>query len=367
MFDHNSMYTWMVDGKAYPESNTWYADTSIIDFDNDSDGILDESGLNITAVNESLSGEYHLGEHPDWRLRDRVGGDVPILVVDDRLSGVYETVWPDTDRDGWFGNETPMRPGEETSGRDTDGDGLWDVSAGLVYWVSDGVNGVPYGQTYSARHGYSDRIAGPGNLTLFMLESGSHGTLCASAISAQGVVDDGRVLGMAPNATISSIGNHYSGGHSLDAWRFIAEGYDGDPSTPDQPHIGSFSFGYSSVDDSGADGYSLYLDWITRVYNSNASYAVAIGNGGHGFGTTKVPGAAHGVFSVGAFSSRSSDSWGQSAPWSNRGPNAVGSMDPDIVAVGWSATGDMPLNNYDNANQAWTCLLYTSPKPTRPY
>ena len=162
-------------------------------------------------------------------------------MVDDRLSGVYETVWPDTDRDGWFGNETPMRPGEETSGRDTDGDGLWDVSAGLVYWVSDGANGVPYGETYSARHGYSDRIAGPGNLTLFMLESGSHGTLCASAISAQGVVDDGRVLGMAPNATISSIGNHYSGGHSLDAWRFIAEGYDGDPSTPDQPHIGSFS------------------------------------------------------------------------------------------------------------------------------
>ena len=360
MFDHNSMYTWMVEGKAYPESNSWYADTSTIDFDNDSDGILDNSGLNITGVNGSISGEYHLGEHPDWRLRERAGGDVPILVVDDRLSGVYETVWPDTDRDGWFGNETPMRPGEETSGRDTDGDGLWDVSAGLVYWVSDGLNGVPYGGTYSARHGYSDRIAGPGNLTLFMLESGSHGTLCASAISAQGVVDDGRVLGMAPNATISSIGNHYSGGHSLDAWRFIAEGYDGDPSTPDQPHIGSFSFGYSSVDDSGADGYSLYLDWITRVYNSNASYAVAIGNGGHGFGTTKVPGAAHGVFSVGAFSSRSSDSWGQSAPWSNRGPNAVGRMDPDIVAVGWSATGDMPLNNYDNANQAWTTWGGTS-------
>ena len=360
MFDHNSMYTWMVDGKAYPESSTWYADTSTTDFDNDSDGLLDESGLNISGVNVSISGEYHLGEHPDWKLQDKAGGDVLILVVDDRISGLYETVWPDTDRDEWFGNETPMRPGEETSGRDTDGDGLWDVSAGLIYWVSDGVNGVPYGATYSARHGYSDRIAGPGNLTLFMLESGSHGTLCASAISAQGIIDDGRVLGMAPNATISSIGNHYSGGHSLDAWRFIAEGYDGDPSTPDQPHIGSFSFGYSSVDDSGSDGYSLYLDWITRVYNSNVSYAVAIGNGGHGFGTTKVPGAAHGVFSVGAFSSRSSDSWGQSAPWSNRGPNVVGRMDPDIVSVGWSATGDMPLNSYDNANQAWTTWGGTS-------
>ena len=360
MLDHNSMYTWMVDGGAYPQSNSWYADTSTIDFDNDSDGILDDSGLNITGVNASLSGEYHLGEHPDSRLRDKVGGDVPILVVDDIVPGRYDTVWPDVDRDGWFGNETPMRPGEETSGRDTDGDGLWDISAGLVYWVSDGVHGVPYGKTYSARHGYSDRVAGPGNLTLFMLESGSHGTLCASAVSAQGVIDDGRVLGMAPNATISSIGNHYSGGHALDAWRFIAEGYDGDPSTPDQPHIGSFSFGYSSVDDSGSDGYSLYLDWLTRVYNSNASYAVAIGNGGHGFGTTKVPGASHGVFSVGAFSSRSSDSWGQSAPWSNRGPNVVGRMDPDIVSVGWSATGDMPLNSYDNANDAWTTWGGTS-------
>ena len=360
MLDHNSMYQWVLDGDAYPESDSWYANTSVIDYDNDSDGLLDESGFNITGVNLSLSGEYHLGEHPDWRLREKAGGDVPILVVDDKVSGIYQTVWPDIDRDGWFGNETPMRPGEETSGRDTDGDGLWDISAGLVYWVSDGVNGVPYGATYSSRHGYSDRIAGPGNLTLFMLESGSHGTLCASAIAAQGVIDGGRVLGMAPEAKITSIGNHYSGGHSLDAWRFIAEGYDGDPKTPDQPNIGSFSFGYSSVDDSGSDGYSLYLDWLTRVYNSNTTYAVAIGNGGHGFGTTKVPGAAHGVFSVGAFSSRESDSWGQSAPWSNRGPNAVGRMDPDIVSVGWSATGDMPLNNYETANEAWATWGGTS-------
>ena len=30
MFDHNSMYTWKVDGQAYPESNTWYSDLSLI-------------------------------------------------------------------------------------------------------------------------------------------------------------------------------------------------------------------------------------------------------------------------------------------------------------------------------------------------
>lgn len=360
MFDHNSMYYWLVDGESYPQTNTWYANTSLIDFDNNSDGLLDNTGFNITGINSSLSGIYHLGEHPDSTLRNKVGGDVPILVVDDMKSGLYETVYPDIDRDGWFGNETPMRPGEETSGRDIDDDGLWDISAGLVYWVSDGQNGAPYAETYSARHGYSNRIPGSGNLTLFMLESGNHGTLCASAVAAQGIISDGAIKGMAPNATISSIGNHYSGGHALDGWRFIAEGYDGNPDTPDQPNIGSFSFGYSSVDDSGSDGYSLYLDWLTRIYNKNTTYAVAIGNGGHGFGTTKVPGAAHGVFSVGAFSSRSSDSYGQNAPWSNRGPNVVGRMDPDIVSVGWSATGDMPLNSYDNANSAWTTWGGTS-------
>ena len=361
MFDHNSMYYWLVNGDAYPTRNTWYADTSTVDFDNDSNGVLDNSGHNISGLPTSISGEYHLGEHPDSNLRSKVGTDVPILVVDDEYTGVYRTVYADMDVDGNFTGEKAIKPGSETTGYDTDNDGLWDISGGLVYWVSDGRNGVPYAPTYSARHGYSNRIAGSGDLVLFMLESGSHGTLCASAVAAQGKIASGKVMGMAPNATIASIGNHYSGGHALDGWRWIAEGNDGKPQTAfDQPNIGSFSFGYSSIDDAGADGYSLYLDWLTRVYNNQTTYSVAIGNGGHGFGTTKVPGAANGVFSVGAFSSRSSGSWGQNAPWSNRGPNAIGRMDPDIVSVGWSATGDYPLNLRNNANSAYATWGGTS-------
>ena len=340
MFDHNSMYYWLVNGEAYPQRNTWYADTSTLDYDNDSDGVLDNSGYVISGLPNSTSGIYHLGEHPDSTLRSQMGGDVPILVIDSVSNGTYDTVIPDINRNGNFSDDEWMVKGNETAGLDEDGDGIRDVSAGLLYWISDGVNGVPYGEIYSGRHGYSNRIAGAGNLTLFMLDSGNHGTLCASAVAAQAQVNDGAVLGMAPNATIASIGNHYSGGHSLDGWRWIAEGNDGDPSTwDDQPHIGSFSFGYSGVDDSGADSYSLYLDWLTRIYNNQTHYAVAIGNGGHGYGTVKVPGAAQGIFSVGAFSSRSNMLWGQSAPWNNRGPNIVGRMDPDIVAVGWSATG----------------------------
>ena len=142
MFDHNSMYYWLVNGDAYPSRSTWYADTSTIDYDNNTDGVLDISGYNITGLNASLSGEYHLGEHPDSTLRNKAGGDVPILVVDDRVSGLYETVYPDINRDGEFHNDVPMRPGEETAGLDTNGDGLWDISGGLVYWVADGINGV---------------------------------------------------------------------------------------------------------------------------------------------------------------------------------------------------------------------------------
>ena len=73
MLDHNSMYNWMVHGEAYPARSTWYADTSTIDQDNNSDGLLDFSGLNISGINMSLSGEYHLGEHPDSTLRSKQG------------------------------------------------------------------------------------------------------------------------------------------------------------------------------------------------------------------------------------------------------------------------------------------------------
>ena len=35
-------------------------------------------------------------------------------------------------------------------------------------------------------------------------------------------------------------------------------------------------------------------------------------------------------------------------------------MDPDIVSVGWSATGDIPLNQRNDANSAWSTWGGTS-------
>ena len=366
MHDPVSLVRWMRDGLAYPgATNSWWVDTTSTDADADNDSSLDVNGWDIAGIMPSSSGTYHHGLHSDSRLINRAGGDVNILVVDTVTAGVYDTVYIDIDRDGAFGDESPVDQSNPTYGRDTNGDGLWDQSAGLLWWVSDGVNGVPYGDVYAARNGYQNRIAGAGDLILLMLNDaaeagGNHGTLCASAVAAQGVVNNGAVLGMAPGSELIAVSNLYGGGSWLDSFRFIAEGYDGNASTShDQGQIGSFSFGNSAAHDDGADHWSLYLDWLTRVHSPETTYFVAVGNGGHGYGTTASPGGAHGVVSVGAFSSKGS-TWGESASWSNRGPNSVSRLDPDVVTVGWSATGDRTLNEVTNANSATTSWSGTS-------
>jgi subtilisin family serine protease len=359
-YDGLSMSGWLSSASIFSGSgNSWYADTTSTDIDNDSDNLTDVDGLNVSGIT-SLSGIFHHGLHPDTNLVSRVGADVPILVVDDVVAGVYSTVYADLDLDGNFDDEQPMRRGSETSGLDTTGDGLWDISGGMIYWISDGNNSLPFAPTYATRNGLSDRIAGNGDLVMFMLNEasgagGNHGTLCASAVAAQGVVNNGAVTGMAPNASLVAVANYYAGGSSFEAWRFVAEGYDGIPDTGDEASIGSFSFGYSGVVDAGTDASSMYLDWLTRVYSTNTTYLVALGNGGHGYGTVASPGGSPGIVSVGAASSRgsgSAQSWGEIASWTDRGPNSQGRMDPDIVAVGWSATGDTTLNEMTDANSA---------------
>ena len=365
VFDPRSMEQWQRNSNSYPsDSSSWYADTSSIEMDLDGNEKLDNSNLSISGINPSLSGEYHLGLHPDTVLQSLAGGEIDILVVDELVSGVYDTVYVDTNRDGNFSDEVPMRKGSETAGRDTDEDGLWDQSAGMIYWISDGTNSLPYGPTYTSRAGLQDRIPGNGNLTLFMLNvhtgpAGNHGTLCASAVAAQGVVGNGAVLGMAPDSELIAIANIYAGGSMLDVFRFAAEGYDGNLTSGDESQIASFSFGWRPPE-GGADGSALYLDWMTRVHATKTTYLAAAGNGGHGYGTVATPGASSGIITVGAFSSKGGDNWGQSVMWTDRGPNALGRMDPDIVAVGWSATGDTTLNQKANANSAYSTWAGTS-------
>lgn len=360
--DPRSLNEWLKDGDTYPsDGNSWFADTSTIDTDSDNNSLLDTSGYDVSGI-PSISGSYRIGEHPDGNLQSRVGDDVPILLTDSTTAGVYDSVYVDMDGDDSFADEFIMNRGNETTGLDLNDDGLWDRSGGMIYFIADGNTSLPYGPTLAARQGYADRIPNNGDIVAFMLNeasgpAGNHGTLCASAVSAQGIVASGKVQGMAPNATIIGVGNYYNGGSGLDTWRFVAEGPDGLINTGDEAQIGSFSFGYSGVVDAGSDFNSLYLDWITRVHSPKTVFMVAMGNGGPGYGTVTSPSGAAGVFSVGAATSKTGgsigDTHGDMAMWSDRGPNSQGRMDPDIVAIGWSATGDKTLNEKTNANSAY--------------
>jgi subtilisin family serine protease len=364
-FDSRSMNSYLNSGgqgfTGGGGEDNWFSDTSATDTDLDGNGTLDNLGFNVTNIT-SQSGIYHLGRHPDTRLRNIYGQYVRILVVDEKIAGVYDTVYVNLDNDNNFTDEKPVRKGDETPVHDLGADGIPDRSGGLVYFIADGVNPVPYSDIIASENGQTLPIPDNGSLVAFMINDpteagGNHGTLCASAVAGQGVIASGRVTGTAPNAKIISIGNIYQGGNDFDAYYFAVEGYDGIPGTGDEAQIVSCSFGDSAVRKSGWDFTSRFVDNLTSYYAPNVTFSVASGNGGYGYGTVASPGSSMGVVTVGAALNRQVT---EVVYWSNRGPNSVGQLDPDVVSVGVGAFGDQALNQKSNGNNAYQSWSGTS-------
>jgi hypothetical protein len=369
-FDSRSMNFYLNSGAAYPAVGSWYTDTATTDSDLDADGVLDADGAIVTGI-VSASGTYHLGYHPDIRLQNRVGVNVRVLVVDSVIPGYYDTVYTDLDNDGDLSEEWPARRWDEVATRDVNGDGLADRSAGMVYFIADGVTPIPYSDVIAAEYGLTLTIPSNGDLVAFALNDavepgGTHGTLCASAVVAQGVIGGGVVQGMAPDARIITTGNVYNGGNFLDYYFFAAEGYDGIPGTGDEAHILSGSFGYSSTIRRGWEYSARLVDNITVNYAPETTFVIAAGNGGYGYGTVVSPGASPGVITAGAATSfrtpggASYSTWGDVISWSDRGPSPVGQLDPDVVSVGSQASGDVTVNQVGNGNSAWSIWAGTS-------
>jgi subtilisin family serine protease len=356
-FDSRSMMTYLFSGgMAFPSTDIWYSDTSS----------TDTTGYVVTDT--SVSGIYHIGLHPDDALKAWwYGNYVAVLVVDEHTAGVYDTVYVDLDNNKDFTNDKPCFKGDEIAWMDLTGDGLADISGGMVYFIADGVNPVPFSAYISRVYGISNVIPGAGNLVAFMINDatengGDHGTLCASAVVAQGVISDGVVRGMAPDAKIIAVGNMYQGGSAYDNYRFVTRGYDGLIGTGDEANIVSMSYGTSSIYNDGWDYESRYLTYMTTLYNPYVTFLGATGNGGHGYGTVTSPASSTAIISVGASteywsfeSIRDLDqiTWGDVQPWSNRGPSAVGQVAPDVVAVGAWGSGDLPLNEVGDGSEAW--------------
>jgi len=360
-FDSRSMLSYLVSGGiGFPYNDVWYSDTSS----------TDTRGYHVPRT--SKSGIYHIGLHPDDTLRAIYGNYVAVLVVDEHTAGVYDTVYVDLNNDRKFTDEKPVRKGDEIAWRDLNRDGLADVSGGMVYFMADGVNPVPFSAYISGLYGIPNVIPEAGTLVAFMINDvtengGDHGTMCASSVVAQGAL--GVVYGMAPGAKMIAVGNLYQGGSAYDNYRFVTRGYDGIRGTGDEANIVSMSYGTSSIVNDGWDWESRYIDLTTSIYSPYTTFFGATGNGGHGYGTITSPGSSPGIISVGAateywdfesIADVDQITWGDVQPWSNRGPSAVGQPEPDVVAIGAWGSGDLPLNEVGDGATAWTVWGGTS-------
>jgi uncharacterized repeat protein (TIGR01451 family) len=421
-FDDRSMSDWATDPhRAWATGGHgnwgWYANTAytVTTFP-----LIDPSGHPVTYTLPpvtSTSGIYHFGYHPDPYWDRAYEFPVGLIVVDSVTSGAYDTVCVDLDADGSF--ETcmdqypPAGPGTygPVGGLDRTGDGEWDLSAGLVYWIDDGVNPPP---AAGWLYGSDPSPHGPGSLVAFMLGSyytagGNHGTLCASAaagysgMGGTGIFDDkGRLnpfvwtpgtpivagpgsggtdavpatpgAGLAGGADIIAMGNLYAGGSSLNHYLFTQLGYDGAPDTGDEAQIVSMSFDDGAVDADGWDFNSRYLTWLNLTYGGPV-YVSSTGNGGPGYGTVNTPGPVtrvavgastqYGPYDVygtyeGIRNGRGVPNRWDVEPWSNRGPSAMSTLAPDVVCNGSSSSGATVLNGLGNGARAWTLWGGTS-------
>ncbi|MFL7795273.1 MAG: S8 family serine peptidase [Anaerolineae bacterium] len=341
-----------------------------------------------TAPGTSLSDRYLLGYHPDGAL-----DYAPVLVADEVVSGTYNAVYMDLDQDGTF--ETKMDKNSPVGTLDLTGDGVPDISAGMLYWIADGVNPPPGTE---AVYGPGAPVPNAGTLLAFMIDStsesgGGHGTMCAG--TAVGYDANGDfvpnsnvasfydpatygplVQGPAPGAKVIALGNVYAPDSSLDAWYlFTVLGYDGEPGTGDEPQIVTLSFGSGEIDNDTWDWESRYIAHLNLTYGADSPLFIqSAGNGGPGYGTLISPKAATGLIVGGSVQYGTYNAWGISetvslpsrvnsgdvAPFSGRGPGADGTRSVDLVANGMLGTGAYPVNYFGDGTQAYVHWRGTS-------
>ncbi len=357
---------------SYDMVGGWIADTSYVSPDFGGFVEFDGKFYDISSLKDVLgnpvwsqSGLYKLGYHTDANLMDLMEEPIAVLVVDSVIPGFYDTVYVDVTDDWSFSNDKACTMGDEISYFDfydasdgsydfsnwNAGDGFADLSGGMVYWISDGVNVLPfsdwwYGAMWTPSSGDAVGLVGE-----FGLDE-SHGTMTASAALAQGRTMGGQLMGMAPDAKLILIPmtNDY-----VASWLFAEWGADAAPGTGDEANIVSNSYGFS--DQAIAGGYNLYdiyAGFISNYYGDSL-WMWSTGNGGPGYGTCKTPTDINSVhvgagttmqyrYWLGYESDLAYTKWGDVAPFSNSGPSRTGKLNAEIIASGMYSMEPAPLN-----------------------
>ncbi len=339
----------------------------------------------------SRSGVYHYGSHPDKALADVAdvlsaffgdgtaaqGERAAILVVDENSAGVYDTVYVDLNYNYDFADDAPARLTRDFTHReaacfDYDGDGLNDLSGGLVYFISDGATAFPTLDWFwgipGTAYAPADRVAF--HVQDFSEGGGAHGMGTTSVATGQGVVAgsvnfgpagppqaEGKGLVVGPGKEVKSTqnGDFYLSPFIEDAYIFAGLGYDAVPGTGDDIQIVSNSWGFSGTDNDGFDFVSRLIDAINRELAPNTALLFSTGNAAAGYGTVTPPSPPSGIGvgastlfdSIGVFEAIASADQivgGDPMSWSSRGPGARNVVGADVVATGAFGTADLPLN-----------------------
>jgi predicted nucleic acid-binding Zn-ribbon protein len=368
-YDDRAAYYW-----SMGFINGWIADTTATSTDLGGYVSLDGRNYSIAGLTDAMgnpvvsqSGVYHIGYHTDLNLMMFWLDYIGVLVVDAVTPGVYDTVYVDVTDDSNFANDKACTKGDEASyydfynsTADTEdysmwnaGDGYADMSGGMIYWISDGVNTLPGTEfIYSAfwAPGSGDAVAFVGEFSY----GESHGTMTSSAALGTGASYGGQLSGMAPDAKLIAIPFTND---MVSSWLFAEFGTDGLPGTGDEANIVSNSYGYSETAiEAGYDIYDKYASNISLM-GGHTLWFWSTGNGGPGYGTVHSPldflavhcGATTTMqyrYWLGYESDINYTSWGDMAPFSNSGPTRTGKLNAEISASGMYSMEPAPLNEY---------------------
>ena len=341
--------------------------------------------------NTSKSGKYYYTVHPDLSLAYKAYYreinypegwllPPPVIVVDETQAGVYDAVYIDTNYNHTLEPSERVSRAQPLSGSDVTEDGTWDMSGGMLGWISDGTHHPPGVSVLYPEVGNRPPPAA-GRLLVFINDADGHGTSCASEIAGQGKITDptaegpanprfaggqsaggvgGEVISsMAPSAKIAAFQN--GANLPFDSWTLAVLGMDGISGSGDEVQILSNSWGDSRTIEDGWDPVSRFAQRISYEIAPEISILVATGNGGPGYGTVTAPNGGS-IIDVGASTAYgavrgfedvnpSQFLYGDIQPWSNRGPGGLGDIAPDVAAVGAWGTGAVPLNRILGSGQ----------------
>jgi hypothetical protein len=397
-FDPYSTYLYALDvltgSTNVRDAATWFSatDATITEAD------PEYGGVTYALPGTSLSGTYHLGRLWDQNLMSARWYSEPVmlLVADEETSGVYGTVYVDLNDNQDFTDDKACTKDDPISYLDfvdaagsPGTDGIADLSGGMVYWISDGVNQPPYAeQVFSDLGSSAVDVPAAGSLVCMMGSydlAADHGTLCASVVAGQGRIDGSSLQGTRPafktgsggmvqgggrDAEVVAIGDVYSAYalSTLLAYDFSSYGPDAMAGSGDEVQIVSNSYGESATDNDEWDYASRYVTLLNTGDAPNTTFLFATGNGGPGYGTSTAPSPSTAI-KVGASTQFGADggwdsidtsaqvTFGDVAPFSNRGPTAMGHLAPTIVADGAYASGAVALGmangNGWNAWETW--------------